>query len=110
MSDLHSVALVLVMAFVTFATRAIPFLLFDREKEPPAVVMRLSRTLPPAIMAMLVVYCLKDVSFASAGGWIPAAMACAAVVALQLWKGNDLLSIFGGTGLYMFLVQAVFPA
>ena len=88
--------LILVMAVVTFATRLLPFLLFDRGEEPPA------------IMAMLIVYCLKGVSFATPAGWVPALLSCGAVVLLHLWKGNDLLSIFGGTILYMALVQGVF--
>ena len=50
---------------------------------------------------MLIVYCLKGVSFASPAGWVPALLSCGAVVLLHLWKGNDLLSIFGGTILYM---------
>ena len=104
----QTLASIAVMAVVTFLTRAAPFLLFDRGGEPPKVVLYLGRVLPPAIIAMLIVYCLRGVSFASPAGWIPAAVSCAVVVALHLWKGNDLLSIFGGTVLYMVLVQAVF--
>ena len=100
--------LILVMAMVTFATRLLPFLLFDRGEEPPKAVLYLGRVLPPAIMAMLIVYCLKGVSFATPAGWVPALLSCGAVVLLHLWKGNDLLSIFGGTILYMALVQGVF--
>lgn len=99
--------LILVMAVVTFATRLLPFLLFDRGEEPPKALY-LGRVLPPAIMAMLIVYCLKGVSFATPAGWVPALLSCGAVVLLHLWKGNDLLSIFGGTILYMALVQGVF--
>ena len=40
--------------------------------------------------------------------WAPQLAAAAAVVVLHLWKRNNLLSIFGGTVLYMVLVQAVF--
>jgi branched-subunit amino acid transport protein AzlD len=57
---------------------------------------------------MLIVYCLKGVTFVSMGGWVPAAVSCVVVVLLHLWKGNDLLSIFGGTVLYMVMVQGVF--
>lgn len=99
---------VAVMAIVTFLTRAAPFLLFDRGDEPPKWVLSLGRILPPAIIAMLVVYCLRDLSFAEAGLWAPHFIASAVVVALQ-WKfKNDLVSIFTGTVLYMVLVQAVF--
>ena len=99
---------VAVMALVTFLTRAAPFLLFDRGDEPPKWVLSLGRILPAAIFAMLVVYCLRGLSFAEAGLWAPHLIASTVVVALQ-WKfKNDLVSIFTGTVLYMVLVQAVF--
>ena len=68
--------LILVMAMVTFATRLLPFLLFDRGEEPPKAVLYLGRVLPPVIMAMLIVYCLKGVSFATPAGWVPALLSC----------------------------------
>lgn len=104
----QALASVAVMAGVTFLTRALPFLLFDRGDHPPRIILYLGCVLPPAIIAMLIVYCLKGVSFMTLGGWVPAAVSSLVVVALHLWKGNDLLSIFGGTILYMALVQAVF--
>lgn len=104
-----AVAAIAVMAVVTFLTRALPFLLFDRGSSPPKLVLYLGRVLPPAIIAMLIIYCLKDLSFLSLGGWAPQLISVAAVVALHLWKHNNLLSIFGGTILYMVLVQTVFP-
>lgn len=108
LTETQAAASIAVMALVTFLTRAMPFVLFGRGDHPPRVVLYLGRVLPPAIIAMLIVYCLKGVSFASPAGWVPAAVCCGTAVALHLWKGNDLLSIFGATGLYMVLVQAVF--
>ena len=105
----QTLAAIAVMAVVTFLTRALPFLLFDRGGEPPKVVLYLGRVLPPAVIAMLIVYCLRGVSFAAPGGWVPQLVSVAAVVILHLWRSNTLLSIFGGTILYMVLVQAVFP-
>lgn len=116
----QAVAAVAVMALVTFLTRALPFLLFGRGERPPKTVLYLGRVLPPAIIAMLIVYCLRNVSFtlpadgsagaflAALSGWAPQLLAAAAVVLLHVWKRNNLLSIFGGTVLYMVLVQAVF--
>ena len=103
-----AIASIAVMAIVTFLTRVLPFLLFDRGESPPRLVLYLGRVLPPAIIAMLVVYCLRGVSFAAPGGWVPQLLCVAVVAALHLWKHNNLLSIFGGTILYMVLVQAVF--
>lgn len=108
MTTAGAIASIAVMAVVTFLTRFLPFALFDRGGEPPKVVLYLGRVLPPAIIAMLIIYCLRATSFASPGGWAPQLIAGAAVVALHVWKKNNLLSIFGGTILYMVLVQAVF--
>ena len=104
----QAAAAIAVMAGVTFLTRALPFLLFDRGESPPKLVLYLGRGLPPAIIAMLIIYCLRDISFAAPAGWAPQLIAVGAVVLLHLWKKNNLLSIFGGTMLYMVLVQAVF--
>ena len=103
-----AIAAIAVMAIVTFLTRALPFLLFDRGESPPKIVLYLGRVLPPAIIAMLIIYCLRGVSFATPGGWVPQLLCVAVVAGLHLWKHNNLLSIFGGTILYMVLVQAVF--
>ena len=103
-----AIAAIAVMAIVTFLTRVLPFLLFDRGESPPKLVLYLGRVLPPAIIAMLIVYCLRGVSFSTPGGWVPQLLCVAVVVALHLWKHNNLLGIFGGTVLYMVLVQAVF--
>ena len=108
MTNAQIAALVAVMAVVTFLTRALPFLLFGRGGEPPKVVLYLGRLLPPAVIAMLIVYCLKGVTFTTLGGWAPPLIAGVAAVLLHLWKGNDLISIFGATVLYMVLVQGVF--
>lgn len=104
----QALASILVMAAVTFLTRALPFLLFDRGNHPPRLVLYLGRVLPPAIIAMLIVYCLKGISFTAPAGWVPMLLAGLAAVVLHLWKSNDLLSIFGATALYMALVQGVF--
>lgn len=106
--NLYPLAFIAVMAGVTFLTRALPFLLFDRGKEPPETVLYLGRVLPPAVMAMLVVYCLRGLEFSAVGSWVPQVIAAAAVAVLHRWKRNTLLSIFGGTLLYMVLVQVVF--
>ena len=108
LNAMQTLASIAVMAVVTFLTRALPFLLFDRGEHPPGLVLYLGRVLPPAIIAMLIVYCLKGVSFAAPGGWVPPLAAGLAAVLLHIWKGNDLLSIFGATVFYMIFVQGVF--
>ena len=108
LTPVESLLSIAVMAGVTFLTRALPFLLFDRGEKPPRVVLYLGRVLPPAIIAMLIVYCVRGVTFAAPAGWVPTLLAGLAAVLLHLWKGNDLISMFGATGLYMVLVQGVF--
>lgn len=68
----------------------------------------LGKVLPYAIMGMLVVYCLKGVSFVKAPYGAPEGIASAVVVGLQVWKRNTFLSIIAGTVCYMVFVQMVF--
>ena len=91
----------------TMSTRFLPFLIFSARKETPSFVQYLGRTLPSAIFALLVVYCLRntDVTMHFA---LPEAIAIAATLLLHLWKRQMLLSIAGGTAVYMLLVQLVF--
>ena len=108
MPDLHAAALIAVMALVTMALRFLPFLIFNEDRETPPIITYLGKVLPYAIMGMLVVYCLKNVSFLSAPHALPELLSCAVVVLLHLWRRNTLLSIGGGTVCYMILVQLVF--
>ena len=108
MPDLHSALMIAVMALVTAALRFLPFLIFCENRKTPEVIAYLGRVLPFAIMGMLVVYCLKDVTFLSAPFGIPEAIGCAAVAGFHVWKRNTLLSIGTGTVIYMLLVQLVF--
>ncbi len=104
----HAVLTVAVIALVTVALRAAPFLLFGGNRETPQWLRYFSRVLPFAIMGMLVVYCLRGVTPLTAPHGIPETIACAVVVGLHLWKRSTLLSIIGGTACYMLLVQMVF--
>ena len=106
--ELHSFLLIMVCSIVTAALRALPFLLFPAGKETPPLIRYLSGMLPSAVMGMLVVYCLKSVSITKAPHGLPEFLAIAAVVLVHKWKHNTLLSILGGTLLYMVLVQVVF--
>lgn len=100
--------IVAAMVVGTAITRFLPFLVFPAGKETPKFVDFLGRTLPFATMGLLVVYCLKGVQIMAAPHGLPELLAIAAIVILHRWKGNSLLSIGGGTIVYMFLVQTVF--
>ncbi|MBP3322539.1 MAG: AzlD domain-containing protein [Clostridia bacterium] len=108
MDDLHIWLAIAVMSIVTAATRFLPFLLFSGKKKTPKLIERLGKTLPFAIMGMLVVYCLKGVHFGGLSGFLPPLLACLAVGATYVWKRNTLFSIISGTVLYLVLVQFVF--
>ena len=105
---MHDIALIVVATLVTMATRFLPFLIFGEKRETPQLITYLGQVLPFAIMGMLVIYCMKDVSFLSAPFGAPELMGCAVVALLHLWKRNSLLSIGVGTVFYMLLVQLVF--
>lgn len=92
----------------TMMTRFLPFLLFPADKPTPKYVQYLGKVLPEAVFGLLVIYCLKDVSFFTGSHGIPELIAIGVVVLLHLWKKQMLLSIAGGTICYMLLVQLVF--
>ncbi|HIW80903.1 MAG TPA: branched-chain amino acid transporter permease [Candidatus Acetatifactor stercoripullorum] len=104
----HSLAIIGVVALCTVLTRALPFWILGGRKEVPATVQYLGKVLPPAIMAILVVYCLKDINLLEGSRGLPEFLAVALVAVLHLWKKSTLLSIGAGTVFYMILVQAVF--
>ena len=94
------------MSAVTILLRALPFIIF--RKQPPAYITYLGRVLPPAIIGMLVIYCLKDVTFLASPFGLPELIAALCVIVAQIWKRNSLVSILAGTVIYMFLVQTIF--
>lgn len=108
MNNIHAILTIAVCALVTAALRFLPFLIFGENRKTPPIIAYLGQVLPYAIMGMLVVYCLKDVSIISAPFGIPEAIGCAVVAGLHVWKRNTLLSIGAGTVVYMLLVQFVF--
>lgn len=103
---IRSLVLIGVMAAVTMLLRFLPFVLFSRNTPKP--VLYLGEVLPYAIMAMLLVYCLKGVGFSEVGRWLPELISVLLVVLLHKWKHNVLLSILSGTVCYMVLVQLIF--
>lgn len=107
MSDKSILLSIAVMAVITALLRFLPFVVF-RGKNVPDWVMRLGKSLPCALMGMLVVYCLKDVSFGSAASFLPELIATVIVAVSYIFKKNTLLSIILGTICYMLLVQFVF--
>jgi len=100
--------IILAVAVTTFATRVVPFLIFPKGKEIPPIIQYLGKVLTPAVIGMLVVYCLKSTPVILAPHGIPEAIAVGVTALLHVWKRNNLLSIGVGTVLYMMLIQMVF--
>ncbi len=108
MDKIHSILLIIVMSAITFLTRALPFIIFNGKKETPKVITYLGTVLPFSIIGMLIVYCLKDVSFLQSPFGLPEIISIIIVAVLHIWKRNTLLSIVGGTVGYMLLIQMIF--
>ena len=104
--NIHDLFIVAVAAAVTIAIRFAPFVVF--RNHTPSAVLYLGEVLPYAIMGMLVVYCLKGVHPFSWPFGLPELIAVAVVAVLHLKWRQMLVSIAGGTIVYMLLVQLVF--
>ncbi|MEG1594555.1 MAG: AzlD domain-containing protein [Oscillibacter sp.] len=108
LTAVQTLIMILAVTLGVQITRWLPFLLFPEHKTPPAVVGYLGNVLPAAMMGFLVVYVLKDVPILAAPHGLPEALAIAAIVLLHRWKNSVMLSVAGGTAIYMLLVQGVF--
>jgi branched-subunit amino acid transport protein AzlD len=102
---MHSAALVATMAIVSFLLRALPFILV--RKEPPKFIAYLGKVLPPAIIGMLVVYCLKDISVTAKPFGLPELIACVCTAVAQAWKRNSIISILTGTVVYILITSFI---
>jgi len=100
------------IALVIFLERAFPFILFSR-KNPPTFITFMEKFIPPMVMICLVIYCIKDMTFSTAegsvdfAGFIPPIAGICSTIGLHLWKKNSLISIFGGTIIYMILIKTL---
>lgn len=104
----YSVAIILVITGVTVFTRFAPFIIFGRSERVPRVISYLGAAMPAAVIAMLIVYCLRNTAWTAAPFGVPEIIACVVTAALHWLGKNTLISIAGGTILYMVLIQAVF--
>ena len=105
----YSLAVLGVAAAVTWLLRAFPFLLFGKRKELPKIIAYLGKILPPAIMAILILYCLRSINLSAFPFGLAEFFSIAVVTAAHLWKRNMLFSIALGTICYMVLIRTVFP-
>ena len=99
---------VAMVILATMLTRFLPFLIFPAGRPTPKYVQYLGRVLPSAVIGLLIIYCLNNVSIFTGSRGLPELIAIVLVIILHLWKRQMLLSIAGGTVCYMLLVQFVF--
>lgn len=105
MSLTQQIIIIAVVVGATLLSRFLPFIIFPAGRPIPNYVRYLGRYLPPAVFAMLVVYCLRNVDVMSGNhGW-PEFLGVAVTAGLHLWRRQMLLSIAGGTVFYMIVVQ-----
>jgi branched-subunit amino acid transport protein AzlD len=104
----QTIAIILSVAAGVMITRFLPFIAFPEKREIPAFVTYLGKMLPTAMMGLLVVYCFKDVSVTSIPFGLPELISVLIIIILHKWKSNVLLSIGGGTAIFMILKQTVF--
>ncbi len=97
--------LVVLISLMTFVLRAFPFVLFTGKKELPGFMICLEKQLPQAVMILLVLYCVRSVSFEQTSSWFPSFAGIVMTVLVHLKQKNILLSIFSGTLCYMILIR-----
>lgn len=105
---IETVVTILMVSFGTMITRFLPFALFSGKKSSNPYIDYLGKVLPYAAIGLIVVYCLKNVNFKESSHGIPEAIAILSIILLHNWRKSTLLSIGGGTAVYMLLVQTVF--
>lgn len=94
----------LLIGLIIFCERLFPFAVFSKRK-PGKLIHIFERYIPPFVMIGLLIYSLRDVRFSSLEQWVPQISAITFTIATYLWKKNSLVSIFGGTIIYMILIR-----
>ncbi|WP_026564888.1 branched-chain amino acid transporter permease [Bacillus sp. UNC41MFS5] len=108
MSLMQQIITVVMVVVGTMLTRFLPFIVFPPDKPTPNYIKYLGKVLPSAVIGLLVIYCFKNVSILSGSHAIPELIGVSVVALLHFWRRNMLLSIAGGTIVYMILVQFIF--
>lgn len=108
LTPVQSLIIMVMIALGAQISRFLPFLAFSGKKELPEFVKYLGRVLPPALMGLIVVYCFKNTEILTGNHGIPELIASLVVILTFKWKENLLISVGGGTAVYMLLLQFVF--
>ncbi|MCX2716150.1 AzlD domain-containing protein [Helicobacter sp. MIT 21-1697] len=100
----HSIALIALIALNTLLSRFLPFIIFARST--PAFIVSLGKVLPSAIIAMLIIYCLKDTNLAHSPYGLNEMVSVLVVSIIHICFKIPILSIVCGTITYMALIQS----
>ena len=98
----------LLIGLIIFCERLFPFAVFSKRK-PGKLIHIFERFIPPLVMIGLLIYSLRNVRFSSLELWLPEITAITFTIVTYLWKKNSLVSIFGGTIIYMILIRLPLP-
>lgn len=104
---MNDIATVIIAGIITFAIRAVPFILFGGKKQMPMFIKQIAEKLPPMIIAILVIYCIKDVTLQDMTKVYATIVGMISVIGLHLWRRNILISIAGSTILYMIVLRCL---
>lgn len=107
LGNTDSLIVLILLIIATQISRVLPFLIF-RKRTGGEWISFLSKTIPYASMALLLVYCLREVSLLTYPHGLPEGLALLSIFILHKWKKSTLISIAGGSAVYMVLVQMVF--
>ncbi len=108
MNHTYTISVMAVIALITLATRAFPFIVFGSRREVSKRILYIGRVLPPAVIAVLVVYCLRNITPFTAPYGLAELISVGLVAVLHLWKKNTILSVLSGTACYMILIRILF--
>lgn len=108
LSSFQTFITIIMLMVGTMCTRFLPFIFFRADRATPRYIQKLGKLLPYAVIGLLVVYCLKGVTFTTGSYGLPELISILVIAVLHVWKKNTLLSIFAGTAAYMLLIQYVF--
>lgn len=93
-----------VMGIATFITRALPFVALAQVRSH-SILDRFGKSLPPMIMVVLVCFGLMSLEIESVDRGGLSALALFIVITLHAFFRHPLLSILGGTGVYVTGIQ-----
>lgn len=98
----------LIIVFATVIIRFLPFIIIRKSIAERKYIRFLGDMMPYSMIALLVVYCLKEVNLIKYPYGIPELISIAIIIILHIIKRNVLISIGVGTVIYMILVQTIF--